>query len=492
MNLPQSADVVVLGAGPAGLGAAWRAAGRGLEVVVLERADALGGAAGSFEVAGMRVDHGSHRLHPATPAHILTDLRALLGDDLQTRPRSGRLRLGDRWVRFPLRPAELVRALPAATVGGIVRDAATGPLRSAPADTYADVLRAGLGPTVYDSLYAPYALKLWGLPPERIDGEQARRRVTADSPWKVAARILRGRRGSGQGAIFYYPRRGFGQICDVLADAGTAAGARIHAGTVVDRVDTTVAGSPVVHTSAGSLQARHVLSSVPLPVLGRVTAPPAPAEALDAASRLTFRAMVLVYLVHEPDMPSGARHGMPARWTPYDAHYLPGPETPVTRISEPANYRDSADDPFDHTVLCAEIPCAVGDDIWNAPDSDLGELVREGLRRTGLPPVRLAAVTARRMPNVYPVYQAGFSSALDAVEGWAAGLADVTTFGRLGLFAHDNTHHALVTAYEAVDALTWTRTKAGNQGREDRGLLRRDEDAWSAARQRFRSHVVED
>ncbi len=214
-----SADLIVVGAGPAGLMAAWRASRAGRSVVVLERADAVGGMAASFSVAGVRVDHGSHRLHPSTAPEIMADLRGLLGDDLQTRPRHGRLRVGDRWVGFPLRPADLARSLPAATIARIGADAITAPLRRKDAATsYAEALRRGLGPTLYDRLYGPFALKLWGKPGEEIDPEQARVRVRADTAWKIAGRLLR-RPKDGAGRVFHYPRRGFGQIVDVVADA---------------------------------------------------------------------------------------------------------------------------------------------------------------------------------------------------------------------------------------------------------------------------------
>ena len=221
-----SADLIVLGAGPAGLAAAWQAELAGLSTIVLERAPAVGGMAASFDVAGVRVDHGSHRLHPATPPSVLADLHGLLGKDLQCRPRNGRLRVADQggadqggvgqgdggqWVGFPLRPAELLRKLPARMLARISAEALTKPLRGRQQPTsYSAALRAGLGPTLYDALYAPYAVKLWGLPGSQIDAEQARRRVRADTPWKIARRMLR--RGNGPGRVFYYPRRGFGQI----------------------------------------------------------------------------------------------------------------------------------------------------------------------------------------------------------------------------------------------------------------------------------------
>lgn len=461
--------LVVLGSGPAGLAAAWQAARRGHPVTVLERAARVGGLAGSFDVAGVRVDHGSHRLHPATPAHLLADLRALLGDDLQTRPRNGRLRVAGSWVGFPLRPAELLRALPAATIACIGTEALTAPLRRREDPSFAASLRKGLGPTLYREMYAPYAEKLWGLPGERISADQAAKRVTADTPWKVAARVLRLDRSAraGQGRVFHYPRRGFGQIVDALAAAAVGAGATVRLGEEVTEVDQRADGVTVRTASGDVVEAAHAFSTVPLPVLARLCAPGPPDGVVASASRLRFRAMVLVYVVH--------RGG---RWSPYDAHYLPGSETPVTRLSEPANYRVSAEDPADRSVLCAEVPCAVGDPVWSASDADLAAMVDDALRVTGLPPVRREGVVVRRLPHVYPVYEPGYEAHLAGLDDWVGSLPRVTTFGRLGLFAHDNTHHAMAMAYDAVAAL-----------RPDGS---RDEAAWSAARARFADHVVED
>jgi protoporphyrinogen oxidase len=456
----QDVDVVVLGGGPAGLAAAWRAAGAGRSVLLLERAPAVGGMAASFEVAGVRVDTGSHRLHPATPAPVLGLLRDLLGADLQTRPRNGRLRVYDRWVGFPLRPAELIRTLPPAAALRIGRDAATRPFARPDPTSYASLLVGKLGPELYGALYGPYAEKLWGLPGRDIDAEQARRRVSAGGVWGIARSLLR-RHRSGAGQVFFYPRRGFGQIVDVLADAATAAGAMVRTGAEVTAVRPGPDAVEVSTADGRTVRAGHVLSTVPLPVLARL------AGADLAPSGLAFRAMVLVYLVH--------RGG---RWTRHDAHYLPGPQTPVSRLSEPANYRVSAEDPADRTVLCAEIPCAVGDPMWTSTPDELAVLVRDGLRASDLPEVDLGGVEVRRLPHVYPVYGIGYAERLRPLDEWVDGLDRVTTFGRLGLFAHDNSHHAMAEALDAVAALRPDGT--------------RDPDRWAEARTRFAAHVVED
>jgi len=459
-------DLLVLGGGPAGLGAAWRAARAGHRVTLFERAPVVGGAAGSFDVAGIRVDHGSHRLHPATDPRVMADLRALLGDDLQTRPRHGRIRLAGRWLAFPLRAADLVRRLPPDFALAAARDAALAPLRRAPApggpdDTFPAVLRAGVGPTLTERFYLPYARKLWGGDPDDLAGEQARRRVTAGSPAALLRRVLRP--GRGQGQVFSYPRTGFGAIAERLADAAAAAGADLRLGTAVEAVALGPEGVAV--TAGGRRTAGDLLwSTIPLPVLARLAG--APPAVLAAAGGLRTRAMVLVY-------PALATR----RYTPFDAHYLPESWTPVTRISEPRNYRDG-DDPADRTVLCAELPCDVGDATWRASDADLLGVVVDALRRAGLPDPPVRDVAVRRLPSAYPVYRRGYDVALAAVDAWATAQPRLLTFGRQGLFAHDNTHHALAMAWDAADALTQAGTV--------------DRAAWSAARARFAAHVVED
>ncbi|HAI64150.1 MAG TPA: FAD-dependent oxidoreductase, partial [Acidimicrobiaceae bacterium] len=104
--------MAVIGAGPAGLLAALETAEAGHDVVLFEASGQVGGMSASFEVAGQRVDYGSHRLHPATDPDLMALIRNLLGDDLQTRIRNGRIRLEDRWVSFPLQPGPMVKELP--------------------------------------------------------------------------------------------------------------------------------------------------------------------------------------------------------------------------------------------------------------------------------------------------------------------------------------------------------------------------------------------
>jgi protoporphyrinogen oxidase len=462
-------DVVVIGAGPAGVAAAWKLALRGdCRVHVIERGERAGGAAGSFEVDGLRVDFGSHRLHPACDTEVLRDIRGFLGADLLDRPRHGRIRLLGRWVHFPLKPVDLMTHLPVGFAAGGLTDAFRRRARGGH-ESFASVLEAGLGRTICREFYFPYAEKIWGLAPQHLHPEQARRRVSANSRAKLLRKVLNAvpgmkRRGAGR---FFYPRRGFGQISEAYAEAAAARGARMVFRAEVAGLCPAPGGWCVrVKTDMGdqAIASRAIFSTIPMPALVRLLNPPE--DVGQAARRLVFRAMLLIYLVVDRE-----------RYTEFDAHYFPGREIRITRVSEPKNY-GLAGVPG-ATVLCAELPCHRSDAVWEMGEAQLGELVCDSLRKAGLPdPKPLRRVLVKRLPQAYPIYTRDFFEQFEAIDTFLENVCGVLTFGRQGLFVHDNTHHALRMAYGAAECY--------------RGDGTFDRERWREFRREFATHVVED
>jgi protoporphyrinogen oxidase len=308
--------------------------------------------------------------------------------------------------------------------------------------------------------------------PEELDAEQARRRVSAGSLAGLLRKVMSavpGRRPPGAGR-FFYPRRGFGQISEAYAEAASTAGARLRMETRVTAVERDEHGVTAIRMECGDEQRRLpsalTLSTIPLPSLARLLEPPAPVEALRAADSLRYRSMILIYLVLETD-----------RFTEFDAHYFPGADIPITRLSEPGNY-GLAGSPG-RTVLCAELPCSTADRWWTASDADLGEMAADALDRAGLPlRAPCAAVATRRLAQAYPIYTLDYRAHFDALDRWLHSLDGLLSLGRQGLFAHDNTHHTLAMAYAACSAI------------DDHGRV--DRDRWALCRRSFESFVVED
>ncbi len=493
----QPRRIAILGAGPAGLALALRLLRRddlNVKVVVYEMKPYVGGIAASFETDGLYLDQGSHRLHPATSPEIMGDIRALLGDDLMERPRHGRISLLGRFVKFPLNPLNLVTHLPPSFIFGFGWDLLSKPIRKKhnPPASFAEALQDGLGSTICNEFYFPYARKLWGLPPEEISVIQAQKRVSADSIGKLVRKVLSlvpGFKTEGAG-IFYYPRKGYGQISDAMAEEVRRLGGEVRLSTRIHQIvrqddgriqlhatpitggdheedGTTTPMATVPDAPGQTLDADFVFSTIPITVLAKLLVPAPPPDVMEATSKLGYRAMVLHYLILETD-----------HFTEYDAHYFPGLEVPFSRTFENKNY-SAATEPKGLTGVGFELPCALGDDLWTASDEEVTRRVCDGMKKVGLPiNVPIKRAFSRRIPQVYPTYNQGFERHLDVVDQHLTQLPNLVPLGRQALFAHDNTHHTMEMAYRASDCLG--------------GDLTWDAAAWQQHRAAFEEHVVVD
>ena len=192
-----------------------------------------------------------------------------------------------------------------------------------------------------------------------------------------------------------------------------------------------------------------------------------PGEILKAAESVHYRAMILIYLVLEQE-----------RFSEFDAHYFPEAAIPISRMSEPKNY-NNGQGPENLTVLCAELPCTPDGPEWSKSDDELSALTCKALETCGIPvQAPIIQVVTRRLRQAYPIYAQGYEAHFQPIDQWLDHIDGLLTFGRQGLFAHDNTHHALYMAYAAAKCL--------NQN----GCF--DRKRWQEYRDIFQTHVVED
>ena len=468
--------IAILGGGPAGVAGAYKLSQRpGITVDLYERGPRVGGNSASFDMDGVHCDFGSHRFHPVADPNIIADVKAILGEDLLLRPRHGRIRLGGQWIHFPLKPLDAMLRLPKKFAISLFADMLLKPLRGKPGGppTFASTLKAGLGPTISEQFYFPYVEKLWGLKPEELAVELAERRVSGSSVGKILTKMasqLPGLRSPTAGK-FYYPRKGFGQIIGDMAEQAAGQGANLILNAEIKGVELSDGRASTIVVEKDGQEQRviydHIWSTIPISLLIRMLGEAAPPPVQEAAASVKSRGMILIYLILEQD-----------QFTEYDAHYFPELSIPVSRMSEPKNYSNTKE-PKGVTILCAELPADPGDRYWQMSDEELGANFAKWLGELGLPvKATIRRTETRRLAHAYPVYNLGYEDKFRRMDEWLDGIDGLLTYGRQGLFAHDNTHHAFAMAYGAVASL------------RDDGTF--DRAAWAERRREFESHVVED
>jgi protoporphyrinogen oxidase len=464
--------IVILGAGPAGLSCAYSLLHRfkkNIKLTVIEKESYIGGLASGFEYGGLIFDYGSHRLHPTTRADILHDIREMLGNDLLDRPRDGRIHLLDRFVKFPLKITDFMFRLPFSFFLGILRDMFFKPFRKKMKNpkTFSDVLLPGLGRTICKHFYFPYAEKLWGFPPEKLSFIQAQRRVSANSIGKIIQKVLSlipifRKKGTGR---FYYPKKGFLQLFQAFAGKIRKCGGDILLSHTVREID--IEKQYIVTDRGKKIGYDLLFSTIPVPDLIGAIQPAPPQEVRDAASRIQYRGMLFCYLILNVQ-----------QFTRYDAHYFPDKYLIFSRLSEPKNYSASVL-PRGLTGLCAEIPCAVGGQLWNASGEEIAKKVMDDLDRVGLPVKHLVNKSfVRRTGYAYPSYNLAFEKRISTIEDYLNTIPHLVSLGRQALFVHDNTHHTIEMGYAASDCV--------------RSDLAWDSVKWGMYREGFKEHVVED
>jgi protoporphyrinogen oxidase len=437
---------LVLGAGPAGLTAAYQLGKAGRVAVVLEAEPQVGGLAKTVEIDGFRFDLGGHRFF--TKAREVDDLwHEILGDELLLRPRMSRIYWNKRFLDYPLRGPDVIRKLGAVELTRCVASygkAALTPTRRE--DSLEDWVSNRFGRRLFELFFKSYTEKVWGVPTTEIRAEWAAQRIKGLSFTSAAKAAFFGNRDNNVKTLiseFQYPRYGPGQMWETMTRRIEERGGAVLLDTAVERIE--LEGGRVTAVTAGGNTFRPdaVISSLPLRDLVTMTAPHAPAEVVEAAHGLRYRDFVTVALV------VSGEDLFPDNWI-----YIHEPEVRVGRIQ---NYRSWS--PWmvpDPTKACVglEYFCFAGDDLWTMDDDALVALAASELEQLGLARGdQVERGFAMRVPKAYPIYDADYADRVAVVRGWLEGIDNLQQVGRNGLHRYNNSDHSMLTAMRAVENL---------------------------------------
>ncbi|HVD40372.1 MAG TPA: NAD(P)/FAD-dependent oxidoreductase [Solirubrobacterales bacterium] len=442
---PESAPVAVLGAGPAGLTAAYRLVQRGVPVVVFEVDDEVGGLARTVVRDGYRFDLGGHRFF--TKSEEVQELwEELLGPELLVRPRLSRIYWRGRFIEYPLRPADVFAKVGPLELARSLASYARARLgRRDEAETYEEWVSDRFGRRLFELFFKTYTEKVWGVGTDELRAEWAAQRIADLSLASALRAALPGGGETPKSLIeqFRYPRLGPGQMWEEMARRIEAGGGEIRLGDTVEGLEHEGGRLTAVRAGGERVEVSAAISSIPLRTTVGAAEPAPPREVTVAAAGLRYRDFLTVALPIDGEPP------FPDNWV-----YVHDPRARVGRIQ---NFRAwspwMTPDPR-RSCLGLEYFCFEGDELWCASDEELVELGRREVAALGLvDPERVAGGHVVRVPKAYPVYDAEYAGRVERIRSWLDGISNLQQVGRNGLHRYNNSDHSMLTAMRAVENL---------------------------------------
>lgn len=450
-------DVAIIGAGPAGLTAAYLLGKAGRSVTVIERDPAyVGGISRTVEHEGFRFDIGGHRFF--SKSKEVVDLwNELLPDDFIERPRMSRIYYEGKFYSYPLRAFEALANLGVWRSTLCMASYLKAKLRpNADVRSFEDWVVNQFGHKLYSIFFRTYTEKVWGMPCDKMSADWAAQRIKGLS---LGAAVMDGlKRSLGLSKrpndgmqtktlleSFRYPRLGPGMMWNAARDRVLEHGDRVLMGHSLKQLaHSDATGRWNVHAIDGegrtvTINAAHVICSAPMRELaGRLHPLP---QALPQATSLRYRDFLTVALmVRSPDL-------FPDNWI-----YIHDSKVKVGRIQ---NFRSWSPEMVpDPEIACVglEYFCFEGDGLWSSSDDDLVALATEEMATLGLLSAdQVEGGVVVRQEKAYPVYDDDYRDNVDALRReLEARHPTLHCVGRNGMHRYNNQDHAMMTAMLTV------------------------------------------
>jgi protoporphyrinogen oxidase len=440
----------VIGAGPAGLTAAYKLLQKGHHVVVFEKGNAVGGMAKTIELWGQLVDLGPHRFF-SSDSRVNSLWVEAVGNDYKMVSRLTRIYYRKTFFDYPLKAFNALTKLGVfESFRCILSYLASKVFPQKNESSFEVWVINRFGARLFSIFFRSYSEKLWGISCKELDADFAAQRIKKMSLFEAIKSAFFGNDGKHKTLVdeFAYPARGAGAVYARMAEQiekmsghvllnAPVADIRLPQDTGADNEK-----ARITLPDGRMFEFDHIISSMPIDEL--VRAMKAPSEILSYVRALRFRNTILVYLL------LGGSSPFPDQWI-----YVHSPDLRTGRISNFRNWVPTICRGQPDTILCLEYWCYNEDILWREDETVLIEQAMRELHSTGLVSgnsVKDGKVV--RIPKCYPVYNSGYRNHLEPVEKYLSGVPNLSVIGRYGAFKYNNQDHSILMGLLAAENIS--------------------------------------
>jgi protoporphyrinogen oxidase len=450
-------EALVIGAGPAGLTAAYELTQRGVRSTVVE-ADptTIGGISRTVNHNGYRFDVGGHRFFSKVP--LINELwQDMLGDHFLLCPRQSRIHYNKHFFDYPLKISNTLQGLglaETARVGLSYAKAKTS--LNHPEKTFEQWVSKRFGKRLYEIFFKTYTEKVWGIPCNEISADWATQRIKNFSLMEAlrSACGAKGKNKHGQVITtlidqFHYPRLGPGMMWEAFAHTLRKRGTETILDQRVEKIwhDQGRIATVGARNSDGEMttfSTDQFISTMPLCNLIEALNPAPPETVLRAASRLKYRDYLTVVLIVKRDKV------FPDNWI-----YIHTPEITMGRIQNYKNWSPYMVPDPSKTSLGLEYFVSQQDDMWSWSNERLIEFgIKESKELGFIEPSEIQGGTVFRMEKAYPVYDHHRKENVAIIRNYLAQFENLQVIGRNGQHRYNNMDHSMLMGMYAAQNIT--------------------------------------
>ena len=465
-------NVIIIGGGVAGLGAAWRLADQGYNVKVLESDDVIGGLAKSVKIKNQILDIGPHSFFSEDKEVLKKVLDLFIGEESEvqySKNRKMKLVFKGKYIDYPLSLKSIFQLGFFAPILSFLSFSKSflktyffsnsSKKNSLEDESIEEWATNNYGKYLYINFFKPYSEQFWKMNTSqlsyRVIPNRSKKIDFAETLKHLLFKKYLDLAKSEPGDLnlqereslpTYYPKNGFGEIANRISKKIKENGGEVLTNQAVEEILIKKDNKFVIKTKNLDLNSDHVISTIPINKVINLVKPIPTEEIIKSLNNLEYLSLILVYVTTK-------------KINVLDCEYCYFVNRTFNRLSE-MNFITGNKDPKKNNLIIAEISCHYNDSMWNSSDDEIFSLCTKDLERDNfLSKDEILNFEIIKMESVYPIYKKDYKKYLDDANSYFSNIKNFYSTGRQGQFFYGDSDQMIRLGFDVADKIVKNNPK---------------------------------